>query len=74
MQRRRIAETDLRNVLATPEQRHAVRPGRDVVQPRIELAGRTYLLRVFVDIDCDPMEVVTAYRTSRIAKYGRAEL
>jgi len=46
---------------------------RDVLlQSRIPLAGKTYLLRVFVDIDRDPAEIVTAYRTSRIAKYWRA--
>jgi hypothetical protein len=29
------------------------------------------LVRVFVDVDRKPAEVVTAYRTSRIAKYWR---
>lgn len=61
-----------RLVLAAPEQRHAVRPGRDLLQSRIVLAGKTYLLRVFVDVDRDPAEIVTASRTSRIAKYWRA--
>jgi hypothetical protein len=28
-----------------------------------------YLVRVFVDVDRDPAEVVTAYRTSKISKY-----
>jgi hypothetical protein len=73
IQRRRIDEGAARRVLAAPEQRHAVRPGRDVLQSRIALAGKTYLLRVFVDIDRDPAEVVTVYRTSRIAKYWRAQ-
>ena len=72
IRRRGIEEGALRQVLAAPEQRHAVRPGRDVLQSRIALAGKTYLLRVFVDIDRDPAEIVTAYRTSRIAKYWRA--
>ena len=72
MRRRGIEEGVVRQVLAAPEQRHAVRPGRDVLQSRIALAGKTYLLRVFVDIDRDPAEVVTVYRTSRIAKYWRA--
>jgi hypothetical protein len=67
-----IDDGAMRRVLAAPEQRHAVRPGRDVLQSRIALAGKTYLLRVFVDIDRDPAEIVTAYRTSRIAKYWRA--
>jgi hypothetical protein len=72
IRRRGIEDGTMRRVLAAPEQRHAVRPGRDVLQSRITLAGKTYLLRVFVDIDRDPAEVVTAYRTSRIAKYWRA--
>ena len=71
MLRRRIEERVVRQVLAAPEQRHAVRPGRDVLQSWIAFSGKTYLLRVFVDIDRDPAEVVTVYRTSRIAKYWR---
>jgi hypothetical protein len=72
MRRRGIEEGAVRHILAAPEQRHAVRPGRDVLQSRIAFAGKSYLLRVFVDIDRDPAEVVTVYRTSRIAKYWRA--
>ena len=30
---------------------------------------KEYLVRVFVDIDRDPAEVVTVYRTSKIDKY-----
>jgi hypothetical protein len=30
-------------------------------------------VRVFVDVDRAPPEVVTAYRTSKLAKYWRAE-
>ena len=71
MRRRGIEEGVVRRVLAAPEQRHAVRPGRDVLQSRIVFAGKTYLLRVFVDIDRDPADVVTVYRTSRIAKCWR---
>jgi hypothetical protein len=29
-----------------------------------------HLLRVFVDVDREPPDVVPAYRTSRVAKYG----
>jgi hypothetical protein len=32
---------------------------------------REYLVSVFVDVNCQPMEVVTVYRTSRVAKYWR---
>lgn len=72
MQRRKIDETVVRGVLTAPEQRHPVQPGRDVLQSSLALTGKTYLVRVFVDIDCDPAEVVTVYQTSRIAKYWRA--
>jgi hypothetical protein len=30
-----------------------------------------YLVRVFVDVDRTPAEVVTVYRTSKMAKYWR---
>jgi hypothetical protein len=72
MERRGIDEAIVRRVLAAPEQRHAVRPGRDVLQSRIAFEGGTYLVRVFVDVDRHPTEVVTVYRTRNIAKYWRA--
>jgi hypothetical protein len=56
-------------VLAAPEQRLPVRAGRDVLQSRVALEGKTYLIRVFVDVDREPAAVVTAYRTSKVGKY-----
>ena len=38
-----------------------------------EMPPTTYLLRVFVDTDREPPEVVTVYRTSKITKYWRAD-
>jgi Domain of unknown function (DUF4258) len=73
LQRRGIDETMIRQVLAEPEQRIAVRPGREVVQSVFELAGVRYLVRVFVDVDRSPAEVVTAYRTSKIDNYWRRQ-
>jgi hypothetical protein len=63
-------------VLASPEQVEPVRAGRVVYQSRITIGAppRLYLLRVFVDIDRHPPEVVTAYRTSKIGKYWRGGL
>lgn len=71
--RRGLSEDILRSVLAEPEQRLQVRPGRVVFQSRVRMdpAGREYLLRVFVDVDRSPAEVVTAYRTSKIDKYWK---
>jgi hypothetical protein len=70
IRRRGIEEGVVRRILAAPEQRHAVRLGRDVLQSKDRICRKTYLLRVFVYIDRDPAEVVTVYRTSRIAKYS----
>jgi hypothetical protein len=69
--RRGLGSQDIDSVLGNPEQRFALRPGRVVLQSRYREAGAEYLLRVFVDIDRRPAEVVTAYRTSKIAKYWR---
>jgi hypothetical protein len=73
MERRRIDSTMVRGVLAAPEQRRRIRPGRDVLQSRIAFGDKTYLVRVFVDVDRKPAEVVTVYRTSNVAKYWRRE-
>ena len=75
MNRRQISMDEVAVVLAEPEQIQCVRQGRDVYQSRIE-AGKPlkkYLLRIFVDVDRDPPEVVTVYRTSKIAKYWRVD-
>ena len=75
MERRHITEMEVAQVLATPEQVEYVREGRVVYQSRLRLGrpAKTYLLRVFVDTGCDPPRIVTAYRTSKIAKYWRLE-
>ena len=68
IRRRGITEAALRAVLSRPRESYPVRPGRLVIQSVLEDG---YLLRVFVDINRVPAEVVTAYRTSKIAKYSR---
>ena len=75
MVRRRIGEEDVARVVSGPEQRYTVRDGRDVLQSRVTSGDppKTHLLRVFVDIDRDPPDVVTVYRTSRVAQYWRAD-
>jgi hypothetical protein len=47
-----------------------VRRGRVVLQSRITLGApsREYLVRVFVDVDRRPADVITVYLTSKIAK------
>ncbi|GIW92426.1 MAG: hypothetical protein KatS3mg110_0467 [Pirellulaceae bacterium] len=45
MERRGLDEHVIREVLAHPEQRLPVRPGRDVLHSRREVGGVTYLIR-----------------------------
>lgn len=56
----------------SPEQVLEVRPNRLVLQSRVQLGSAARLIRVFVDVDRMPAEVVTVYRTSRVAKYWEA--
>jgi Domain of unknown function (DUF4258) len=71
LRRRGLDEEDIREVLKNPGQRLDVRLGRVVLQSQTLEGGTQYLVRVFVDIDRSPAEVVTAYRTSKVAKYWR---
>ena len=73
MARRSISQEDVRNVLANPEQVEMVREGRAVYQAKLDMGEppKTYILRVFVDIDRKPPHIVTVYRTSKIEKYWR---
>jgi hypothetical protein len=68
--RRRGIDTDVvRTILRDPEQVVEVRPGRVVLQSRVDVGGRRQLVQVFIDVDRSPMRVVTVYRTSKIDKY-----
>ena len=71
--RRGLSEEAVRAILLSPEQHIEVRPGRVVLQSKVllEPPGTVFLLRVFVDVDRHPAEVVTAYRTSKVEKYWR---
>ena len=68
MERRRISEAEVARVLSAPGQSDLVRPGRVVYQSLFESeqSGKMHLLRVLVDIDRQPAEVVTTYRTSKL--------
>ncbi len=71
IKRRDLSAETIDGVLKRPEQLLEVRPGRVVLQSRVQESGSEYLVRVFVDIDRNPAEVVTAYRTSKVLKYWR---
>lgn len=66
--RRGLDEQEVLSVAANPEQRFALREGREVRQSRRAEGPVTYLLRVIVD---GGDTIVTAYRTSKIDKYWR---
>jgi Domain of unknown function (DUF4258) len=74
MARRQISEEAIRQVLRFPEQIELIRPGRAVYQSRLEIGNpsTTYLIRIFVDYEHEPPDVVTVYRTSKIDKYWRS--
>jgi len=73
MERRGITKDEVNSVLNAPEQKEEIRPGRCVYQSRLTYGEppKVYLLRVFVEIDRMPPEVVTVYRTSKVKKYWR---
>lgn len=75
MKRRGLGENTIHAILTAPEQWLEVRPGRVLLQSRLSMEApkKTYLVRVFVDVDRHPAEVVTVYRTTKISKYWREE-
>lgn len=72
--RRGLAERDVRYALAAPDAVRHVRRGRVVAQKVLPIGepARDTLVRVFVDIDRMPPEIVTAYCTSELVKYRSA--
>jgi hypothetical protein len=73
-ERRGLDEATLMRVAEHPEQVVAVGPGREVRQSRVRFPpdDTPYLVRVIVDTTGACIRVITAYRTSKIAKYWRA--
>ena len=71
LRRRGLKEETVRAILSAPEERLEIRPGRVILQSRINMGApeKAYLVRVFVDVDRQPAEVITVYRTSEIYKY-----
>ena len=68
MLRRGISKKEVRGIIQNPGQTDEIRPGRVVMQSRIIARDREseILIRVFADVSENSIEVVTAYRTSRI--------
>ncbi|MBI3741224.1 MAG: DUF4258 domain-containing protein [Chloroflexi bacterium] len=61
MARRQISETEIAQILSAPEQTENVGSSRRIFQSRVVWGktGKTYLLRVIVEIDRQPPEIVT---------------
>lgn len=59
-------------VLESPEQ-VVEEKGMRVYQSRIEIGGKTRLLRVFANDRTNPVIVVTVYSTSQIKRYWRED-
>jgi len=51
-----------------------VREGRDILQSRIQFQLGIYLVRVVVDVEREPAEIVTVYRTSKMSQYWKDRL
>jgi len=73
MERRGLTRAVIENILKAPGQAFETRPGRMVYQSvtKFHPAGKEYIVSVFLDIDRNPAEVVTAYRSTRVKKYWR---
>jgi len=73
MNRRDLSKKIIKEVLEAPEQQWYVQKDRVIFQSRVPLGipEKIYLVRVFVDMDKNPPEIVTAYKTSKIEKYWR---
>ncbi|MFA6108891.1 MAG: hypothetical protein WDA75_08980 [Candidatus Latescibacterota bacterium] len=72
MARRGLPEDLVRAVAEQPEQRVPGHGGLVCCQSRVSWEGRTYLVRIVLDVRTEPPRVVTVYRTSKVTKYWRA--
>jgi hypothetical protein len=74
IRRRAIPLPLVEETLMHPRQVVAERGGLRACQSQVVFPdGRAFLLRVIVDDAAEPTVVVTAYRTSKIDKYWRAQ-
>lgn len=72
IERRQIPRDLVESVLRHPQQIAVEIEGLKAYQSKVDFgAGRMYLLRIIVDDEKEPATVVTAYRTSKVAKYWR---
>ena len=70
MARRRIKRSEVMATIRNPDQILPSHKGRHIYQSKTGRAGR-WLLRLIVMEDALAYHVVTAYKTSKVAKYWR---
>lgn len=70
MQARGITKDDVQLVLEHPDLFDDQSEENRVYSKLVKDETKHYLYRVFVNIGCTPMTVITAYKTSKIRKYG----
>lgn len=71
LEKRKIPQTLVEQALNAPEQKVPEVDDITCYQSRVEISGKTYLLRVMVNETVNPPVVVTVYRTSKVTKYWR---
>lgn len=72
LQKRKIPQQLVEQTLHAPGQKVPEEDNIICYQSRVEISGKTYLLRAMVNETANPAIVVTVYRTSKISKYWRA--
>lgn len=71
--RRHLSDRVVLQVARDPTEVMHVRPGREIRQSTVvdRATGKSYLVRVVVDVRSKADVIVTAYQTSRAARYRR---
>ncbi len=72
LRERHIPPHVLEAVLTSPEQIVPAYRGLVAYQSWVRFGQRTFLIRAIVNDSTEPPQVVTVYRTSKIAKYWRS--
>lgn len=73
LERRNIDPEIVRKILRKYEDVIAAKTSRFVLQNMVDFGdGKHYLVRIIIDADRRPPEVVTVYITSKLKKYGAA--
>ena len=73
LQERELKEEIIREVLSTPDQTVEGKSGRKVAQKKYLEGGKEYLIRVVFREGSNSRVGITAYKTSKVAKYWRVK-